>query len=934
MHLKIINRPPGLFEICFLIILIAGPCLAAVTGAWALEPPPIQKGVLDLREWKFQRNGPVALDGQWQFYWRQFISPGSFSGAIPPATPDYLTVPYVWNGHRVNGQQLGGAGYATYRLYIRLPATPRPLGLHMLDAATACRAYANGQLVYQAGTPGMSLGQSSPSFLPTVINLPSQGNDIDLVLHVSNYHHRQGGLWDRITLGDPAQLHKIREKRIAYNMILFGSLLLAGIYHLGLYLLRRHDLSPLYFGLGCLAILLRTMTTGERFIVQLFPAFPFELLSKMEYLGFYLAIGCFALFGQSLFPRESDRNTIRLFSGAAVGFSVLVLLTPLRFYSYSTPAYEVVTILALIYGFVIMGRAVLNKRPGAGLFLISFIILSATAVNDILYSRQFIHSAYIVQLGLVAFILAQTFLLATRFSNSINTVEVQQLQLRRNEEKYRLLVDNASDGIFILQNSVIRFLNPRTRAITGVQTADLNGLAFSSLVHPADRPGVHEHFQKGALTSAGITTHACRLDNIPGDSLWVELNTVPTIWEGNPATLNFMRDISNQKKLEDQLRQARKMEALGTLSGGIAQNFNNILGNVLGNTELLIDKLSPGDPRKTYLHQITAACMKARQMVQQVLIYSRKGKYTQHPVSIDKVIAGAVKFLGASIPPEIKVLAHITTRSTLVMANDTQLSQLLLNLATNSAHAMHGRGGSLHISLHNQVVMANQGPGGIDLPPGHYVRLTVADNGCGIPVDVQDRIFDPYFTTKSAGQGTGMGLSVVMGIVKSHRGHINLVSTPGLGTTFHIHLPIHRSETRSEMASPDGRTPVGWERLLVVDDDERLLKVLDEMLTQLGYTVSPFKHAEAALEVLHTTIGEYDLIITNLSMPGMTGIEFAHRVKDLYGNLPVILSTGYLEQTDFEQGGIIAAVLEKPFHKEELARVVRAVLDEKVKLKI
>ncbi len=234
----------------------------------------------------------------------------------------------------------------------------------------------------------MSRRQSAPSFLPSVINLPADGGDIELIFHVSHYHHRQGWLWDRITLGNPAQLQKIREKRIAYNMILFGCLFLAGFYHIGLYTLGRQDLSPLYFGLGCLAILLRTFTTGERFVVQVFPGFPFELLSKLEYLGFYLAIGCFALFVHSLFPRESETNTIKFLAGAAIGFSVLVLLTPLRFYSYTTPAYKMVTILALIYGFVILGRALVKKRPGAGIFLVGFIILSATAVNDIPYSRH------------------------------------------------------------------------------------------------------------------------------------------------------------------------------------------------------------------------------------------------------------------------------------------------------------------------------------------------------------------------------------------------------------------------------------------------------------------------------------------------------------------------------------------------------------------
>jgi len=920
----------GCLRILLLLVSLATIELGFSSFTYAQPRPRIAKGMIDLQNWNFAQMGPVPLDGHWQFYWQQFIPPGKGAAGPPVTAVDHLKVPYVWNDHPVDGRPLSGFGYASYRLLIRLAPDPQPLALHLIDAATAFTVYANGEQVFQAGQPGKTRDTSRPSFRPSVITLPARGGDLELLFHVSNYHHRQGGLWDRITLGDPDQLQEVREKRIAYNMILFGSLLLAGIYHLGLFVLRRNILSPLYFGLGCLAILLRTFTTGERYIVQLYPDFPFELLSKLEYLGFYLAIGCFALFVQSLFPRETDRSTIKFLAGTAIGFSMLVLLTPLRFYSYTTPAYEMVTILALVYGFFILGRALRNKRQGAGIFLAGFIILSATAVNDILYSRQFIHSAYIVQFGMIAFILAQTFLLASRFSRSFDTVAAQKIQLRRSEEKYRQLVDHAGDGIFILENKTFRFINPRTEELTGLKMAEMQPLSFTSLIHPDDRIRVREHLEKGAGIMTGVTTCAFRLERRPGETIWVELNTVPTTWEDKPATLNFMRNINRQKKLEDQLSQAQKMEALGTLSSGIALNFNNILGSIIGNTELILDKLPPDDSRRLYLDQVMDASLKARQMVEQILIFSRKGQHEQSPVDITAVIEGAVQFLRASIPPNIRIHAHIMTRKNIVMANATQLSQLLLNLATNSAQAMQTSGGNIHISMNLLTVKDKQPAEETELAPGDFVRLTIADNGSGIPVEIQPKIFDPYFTTKAPDQGTGMGLSVAMGIVNAHGGHIDLISTPGLGTTFHIYLPVMPAREKAVLPKPEVRSPVGWERILVVDDDERILKVLVEMLGELGYAVEPFNTAEVALDHLHKSSRPYDLVITDLEMPGMAGIEFARRVKDLRSNLPILLCTGFLEPADGKHADIITAVIKKPFYREDLARIVRNALDEKV----
>lgn len=767
--------------------------LAAVlmTTLWipaaAAASPRARDGVIDLRQWHVAQDGPMALDGQWAFTWGRFLPPGAPVDEKTPSTP--LAVPYVWNGHRVDGEPLGGEGHATYRLTVLLPPHTPPMGLHIIDAATACTIFANGREIYSAGIPGPSRDTAVPQFRPGVAALPASAGNIELVVHIANFHHRQGGLWDRITIGAYSELQALRERRIVFNMILFGSLLLMGLYHLGLFGLRRVDRSPLYFGLGCLAVLLRTVSTGERYLVQLYPDFPFELLSKLEYWGFYLAIGCFAMFIGALFPRESNPRIINTFALLSVAFSLLVLVTPLRVYSYSTPIFEIITLASLVYGVIIIGRALVAQRAGSGIFLAGFICLAVTAVNDILYSRQFIHTFYMVQFGLLLFILAQALLLSRRMSELFTTVEHQQAAILASEKKYRMLVDNANEAIFIVQDGRFAFVNPVTEALFGYSAGALSALPFISCVHPEDRPGVTDHLKTGIQTNtAGTLTF--RIVQRSGKTVWVQLNAVVTHWEGKPAVLNLLSDINQRKALESRVSRAEKMEALGTLAKGIAKDFDRFITHVMRETEAMAADW-PGDSRRnTHLHRLIDAGANARHMVASVLAFSQGDDANMQPLPIAAEVESTVQMVQAAYSPRLRLRTDISARHTMVHGNSNQLSELLLNLATNAMEAMGDSGGTLYIALHEVALASGTTATGGRLPRGNYARLTVADNGRGIPEDIQARVFDPYFTTKSSSEGAGMGLAAVMGIVKRHGGDIDLISTPGMGTTIHVYLPV------------------------------------------------------------------------------------------------------------------------------------------------
>ncbi|MBI9084421.1 MAG: PAS domain S-box protein [Desulfobacterales bacterium] len=784
---KIPNRAG--WAILGLASLVVAALLPSGT-AWAQSPPPrVENGVIDLRTWDFARSGSVALDGQWAFYWRQFLTPEKNGDTMDAEPQSFLKVPYVWNDHPLGAERLPGFGYATYRMRILLSPEPEPLALHVIDVATACTVYANGRLVYRAGLPGTSREMSTPGFLPGVADLGPVAGEIDLVVHVANFHHRQGGLWDRITIGRPQQMHAMREGRIVFNMVLFGSLLLMGLYHLGIYGLRRDARSSLYFGLACLTVTLRTLTTGERYLVQLVPAFPFEWLSKLEYLGFYLAIGCFALFTRSLFPEESDRRILFGIATLAGLFSLLVLTTPLRIYSYSTPVFEGITVLALGYGMVILGRALRKERSGAEIFLAGFLVLAATAINDILYSRQVIHTFYMVQFGLLFFILSQSFLISRRFSELFDVVAAQRIKLKVSEEKYRQLVENANEAIFIVQDGTFKFANTRTETIFGFDARELSALPFMSSVYADDRPMVKKHLDRGVASGMGVATETFRLVKRSGRTVWVHLNAVPTTWEDRPAILNFLSDFSGRKQMENQLHRAQKMEALATLASGLAQDFNKFIANVLQNAERAMMNLPADSESRSFLQKVMDAGLSARKLVEQVLVFSRKGHRAKRPIRVALEIEEAVRMLRAAHAPNITIRTDIAASTAMMMANGAQIRDILLNLANNATDAMKEAGGILQIGLHEVTVTCGSCEYAGGLNQGNYVRLTVADNGRGIPEEIQDRIFEPYFTAKPAGEGTGMGLSVVMGIVKRHKGDIGLVSSLNTGTTFHVYLP-------------------------------------------------------------------------------------------------------------------------------------------------
>jgi len=382
-------------------------------------------------------------------------------------------------------------------------------------------------------------------------------------------------------------------------------------------------------------------------------------------------------------------------------------------------------------------------------------------------------------------------------------------------------------------------------------------------------------------------------------------------------------------KYERQLQQVLKIQAIGTLAGGIAHDFNNILFPILGYTELTMDEVPEGTVAHKNLQEILKAANRAKQLVQQILTFSRQSGQERKPIKVQYIIKEALELLRASIPASIEIIHNIDEHCSPVMGDATQIHQVIMNLCTNAYQAMQDKGGRLEVVLSEVDVGYEETIEKIGMQPGRHLQLLVKDEGCGMDAAVMERIFEPYYTTKEQGKGTGLGLSVIHGIVKNHRGDITVTSEPGKGATFRVYLPVIEDVDLVSDSEPTSDAANGNERILLIDDEEQIISMEQQMLENLGYRVTARTDSMKALMEFSTQPQDFDLVITDMTMPHMTGDQLAQKLLDINPDIPVILCTGFNEDISEEKAlsmGIQKFVM-KPVIKNDLAATIRSVLD-------
>jgi PAS domain S-box-containing protein len=513
-----------------------------------------------------------------------------------------------------------------------------------------------------------------------------------------------------------------------------------------------------------------------------------------------------------------------------------------------------------------------------------------------------------------------------------------QLELEEARDKYSDLYDFAPVGYFAISDKgVILEANLTGATMLGVERALMIGKPFSKFINRDDQD-IYYHHQRELIETESKQTCELGIVKKDGSQFHAQMECIPVFDENGKLDQirAAMTDITVRKRaegekarLEVQLRRAQKMESIGTIAGGIAHEFNNILGVIIGNNELALMDMPDWNPAKNCLKEIQKASLRAKDVVRNILSFAQKTPAERTPIQISTVIKESLKLLRASIPTMIEIRQNISCEREMILADPTEVNQVLMNLCTNAVHATGVEAGALEVGLEPIALDKDSAAKYDGLNPGDFVKLTVRDTGHGIDPEIIGRIFDPYFTTKSLAERTGMGLAIVYGIVKKHDGAIRVESEAGKGTIFEVLFPLHEGVVEQEVKEKPEVLPKGTERILFVDDEPSLVEMAERMLRRLGYDVETKTSSVEALDLFKEEPDRFDLVITDIGMPHMAGDMLAQKLIKIRPDVPVIICTGYSDRMDEDNAkerGIKAFVM-KPLVMRDLAKTVREVLD-------
>jgi len=511
--------------------------------------------------------------------------------------------------------------------------------------------------------------------------------------------------------------------------------------------------------------------------------------------------------------------------------------------------------------------------------------------------------------------------------------------LKQNEEKYRSILESIEEGYYETDlDGNITFLNDALCIIFKTPQDKIIGANYQKFIKGKYYKKTYIAYNSIYKTGEPVKELELEISIHDGKKRFIATSAyLINDTEGEITGFRgIVRDITEKKhadaerqKLESQLQQSRKLESIGTLAGGIAHDFNNILVPILGYAEMILDKIPEDSEIHSKVIGIIKSAHRAKNLVQQILTFSRRTDKKKSPFNVLPVIKETLKLIRASIPSTIKIIQNMLIENNeIIMGEPIQIHQIVVNLCTNAYHAMEDMGGTLEINL-SEVELDSADLQNKNMKPGKYLKLVISDTGHGMTPEIVKRIFEPFFTTKRSEKGTGMGLSVVHGIINDLGGSINVYSEPEKGSSFHVCLPIVEMPVEGKSIKPSCGKLTGTEKILVVDDDRDITEIEQLMLEEQGYKVTKYTSSEEALTEFSSSPYKYDLIITDMTMPGMTGDKPAQKILEIRKDTPIILCTGFNDQINEDKAEAmgIRAFLIKPVRKKELCRTIRSVLD-------
>ncbi|MBN2082392.1 response regulator [bacterium] len=517
--------------------------------------------------------------------------------------------------------------------------------------------------------------------------------------------------------------------------------------------------------------------------------------------------------------------------------------------------------------------------------------------------------------------------------------QLDEQVLRSTEQRYQAIFENANDAVLILCADVFIDCNQQALALFAGTRDEIVGRSPFELSPELQPDGSSSRTKADRILANAWTGQPQRFEwqhqRLDGSVFDAEISLNSFELAEEKLLLVFIRDVTRQKraqaeqrKLESQLRQAQKLEAIGVLAGGVAHDFNNVLFGILGYSDLALESLPPDHQATDYLREIITAGKRASDLVKQILTFARRQERILAPIDLVPLLKEAFKLVRSTLPANINIEQQLQTEQAVVVADPTEIHQVLMNLCTNAAHSMEENGGTLTLGLRLIEVDADMASLHHGLCPGNYTMLSVSDTGHGIAAEILERIFEPFYTTKERGEGTGMGLAVVHGIIVDLGGTITVYSEPGQGTTFNVYIPESPVD-RMEKPLMVSKLPRGTEHVLVVDDEPALTQMLSAMLCSLGYRVTAYNSSREALAEFERNGVRFDIVLTDQSMPEMTGSQLSQRMLAIHPEARIVLCTGFSKTIDEQQAkGIgIRRFLLKPLTRSTLARAIRETLD-------